>query len=120
MNLRVILDVHLDINRNRSKECTSSKLKENEEILITVRNEIASKSNEYFAVNVEPNLAAKIPVNQQTYNKSCLKRRNINLVFLEPVTKIEIGKQITKLHANKSSSYDDIDPKKVKKHSHFH
>lgn len=97
MNLRVILDIlrksiNEDINRNRSKECTSYKLKENEEILITVRNEIATKYNEYFAVNVEPNLAAKIPVSQQTYNKSSLKQRNIKLVFLEPVTKFETNK----------------------------
>ena len=60
--------------------------------------EIGNAFNEY-SVNVGPNLAAKIPTDEHTY-KSYLKQRNINSIFLDPVTESEIDKEIKELNAN--------------------
>lgn len=70
--------------------------------------EIRNAFKKYF-VNVKPNLAAKIPINEHTY-KSYLKQRNI---VTESYRKWDRHRN-QGLNCKKSSGHDDIVPKAVK------
>ena len=73
--------------------------------MITDKNVIADQFNNFF-INIGPNLASKIPKSSKTY-KDFLPPTNLNSIYLEPVTEVEI-KKITKSLKNGAPGCDDV------------
>jgi Notch-like protein len=75
--------------------------------------EIANKFNEYF-VKIGPQLAKKIPKNDNITNESYLNGNYVESVFIELVTEYELQIEINNLSENKSAGHDYISAKIIK------
>ena len=102
------------LNRRKTKsKLPDTFLQKNSNINISNPIDIANKFNEYF-VNVGPQLAKKIPNDNNISYESFLKGSYIDSMFLEPVTENELMNEIINLSENKSAGHDEISAKMIK------
>ena len=103
------------LNRNKTrKNLPDTFLQKSSNNNVTNPQEIANKFNEYF-VNIGPQLAKKIPGNDNITYESYLNGNYVDSMFIEPVTEYELQIEINNLNENKSAGHDEVSAKMIKK-----
>jgi hypothetical protein len=103
------------LNRNKTrKNLPDTLLQKSSNNNVTNPQEIANKFIKYF-VNIGPQLAKKIPGNDNITYDSYLNGNYVESMFIEPVTEYKLQIEINNFNENKSAGHDEISAKMIKK-----